>query len=85
MRENIKQGDQEKEDKYNIINKKRRKWLSKTKDNSGNIDIKHGSRNITLASMNASSLKTNNAIRVIISHIHGKEIDIARIQETQRK
>ena len=50
--------------KYNTIDKKRRKWLPKTKDNNGNIDIKQGDRNITVASINVNGFKTNNTILI---------------------
>ena len=64
---------------YNLIKKEMR--LSE-ENNTGNFDLHYGNRNLEFPSMNIDTLKKANAIGNLATHLHDREIDIARIQET---
>ena len=73
-----------KKEMYGAINKKRRKWPSKTNNDSGEFDIKYGKSSIALASTHRCTLRTNKAISDITRYLFGNKIDIACIQETHK-
>ena len=56
--------------------------MPNTIDDNGEFDIKHGNRKITLASMNATTLKKRETIDEVTKHMEDRKIDIACIQET---
>ena len=69
-------------EEHNKINKKRRKWLSNTKTDNGEFDIKYGNGLLTIASANVATLKKHEMVEKVTKHMGERKIDIARIQVT---
>ena len=63
-------------------NLKRRRWLSITASQDGNVDIKYGNRNAVVTPAEVDSLGTGSDTHSITTHLSGGNVEISSLQET---